>query len=117
VRSVVIYPQARLESADSNLLHVTPKDTFPPAAPQGLQVTYVPADGETPAHLELSWSINGEPDLSGYNVYRGDEATAPVRLNPETLLSPAFRDMSAVTGRTLSVHRHRNRSGRKRERS
>jgi hypothetical protein len=99
VRSVVIYPQARLESADSNLLHVTPKDTFPPAAPQGLQATYVPADGETPAHLELSWSINGEPDLSGYNVYRGDEATAPVRLNPETLLSPAFRDMSAVTGR------------------
>jgi hypothetical protein len=102
VRSLVIYPQVRLESADSNLLQVTPKDTFPPAAPQGLQVMYVPADGETPAHLELSWSINGEPDLSGYNVYRGDDATAPVRLNPETLLSPAFRDMSAVTG-----HRYR----------
>jgi hypothetical protein len=98
VRSVVIYPQARLESADSNLLPVTPQDIFPPAAPQGAQVRYVPADGETPAHIELSWSINGEQDLSGYNVYRGDEATAPVRLNPETLLSPAFRDMSAVTG-------------------
>jgi fibronectin type 3 domain-containing protein len=77
---------------------VTPQDIFPPAAPQGAQVRYVPADGETPAHIELSWSINGEQDLSGYNVYRGDEATAPVRLNPETLLSPAFRDMSAVTG-------------------
>jgi hypothetical protein len=102
VRSLVIYPQVRLESADSNLLHVTPKDVFPPAAPQGLQATYVPADGETPAHLELSWSINGEPDLSGYNVYRGDEGTSPVRFNPETLLSPAFRDMSAVTG-----HRYR----------
>ena len=74
MRSVVIYPQVRLESADSNLLQVTPKDIFPPAAPQGLQVMYVPADGETPAHIELSWSINGEPDLSGYNVYRGDEA-------------------------------------------
>ncbi len=98
VRSVVIYPQARLESADSNLLPVTPKDIFPPAAPQGVQVRYVPADGETPAHIELSWSINGEQDLSGYNVYRGDEGTAPVRLNPETLLSPGFRDMSAVTG-------------------
>lgn len=102
VRSLVIYPQVRLESGDSNLLHVTPKDTFAPAAPQGLQVTYVPADGETPAHLELSWTINGEADLSGYNVYRGDQGTAPVRLNPETLLSPAFRDMSAVTG-----HRYR----------
>jgi hypothetical protein len=98
VRSLVNYPQVRLEAEDSNLLHVTPKDVFPPAAPQGLQVTYVPADGETSAHLELSWSISGEPDLSGYNVYRGDQATAPVRLNPESLLSPAFRDMSAVTG-------------------
>jgi hypothetical protein len=98
VRSLVIYPGVRLESADSNLLRVTPTDTFPPAAPQGLQVTYVPADGDTPAHIELSWAINGEPDLSGYNVYRSEEGSAPVRLNPETLLSPAFRDMSAVTG-------------------
>jgi hypothetical protein len=98
VRSLVIYPEVRLESADSNLLHVTPQDTFPPAAPQGLQVTYVLADGDTPAHIELSWAINGEPDLSGYNVYRSEEGSAPVRLNPEALLSPAFRDMSAVTG-------------------
>jgi hypothetical protein len=98
VRSLVIYPETRLESADSNLLHVTPKDTFPPAAPQGVQVTNVPGDTEAPAHIELSWAINGEADLSGYNVYRSEDGSAPVRVNPETLLSPAFRDMSAVTG-------------------
>jgi len=100
VRSVVIYPKQTLESADSNLLRVTPKDTFPPAAPQGVQSAYVPADGETPAHVELSWSINGEPDLAGYSVYRSEEGTSPVRLNPDSLLSPAFRDMSALSGHT-----------------
>ena len=32
------------------------------------------------------------------------------RLNPELLLTPAFRDMNAVPGRDLFLHRHRGRS-------
>jgi hypothetical protein len=100
VRSVAQYPNGVIESGDSNLARVTPRDTFPPAAPQGLVVVFVPPVGEAPAHIELSWAINPETDVAGYNVYRSEREGAPgTRLNPELLLTPAFRDMNAVPGR------------------
>jgi hypothetical protein len=99
VRSVVQHSGAALESANSNLVVVTPRDTFPPGAPQGLLVVFVPKQGETVAHLELSWAINPETDVAGYNVYRGDQAGTPgTRLNTDLLLTPAFRDMNVQPG-------------------
>jgi hypothetical protein len=100
VRSVVQYSGHDLESSDSNLASTTPRDIFPPSAPQGLVVVFVPKVGDTPAHLELSWAINSETDIAGYNVYRSEQdGTLGTRLNPELLLTPAFRDMSASAGR------------------
>jgi hypothetical protein len=99
VRSVVGSGVEALESADSNLVTITPRDTFPPAAPLGLVVAVVPRESDTPAHLELSWAISPETDLAGYNVYRSDEAGARgAHLNPDLLLTPAFRDMNVQTG-------------------
>lgn len=100
VRSVVEYTGHDLESSDSNPAAVTPRDIFPPSAPQGLVVVFVPKAGDTPAYLELSWAINSETDIAGYNVYRSEQdGVLGTRLNPELLLTPAFRDMSAVAGR------------------
>lgn len=100
VRSVVRYSGHDLESSDSNLVTIARRDIFPPSVPQGLVVVFVPALGETPAHLELSWAINPETDIGGYNVYRSEQGgTLGTRLNSETLLTPAFRDMSAIAGR------------------
>jgi hypothetical protein len=100
VRSVAKYPEEALESGDSNWVTVTPKNVFPPAAPQGLVVVYVPAADATPAHLELSWAINSESDIAGYNVYRSEqEGASGTRMNSELLLTPAFRDMNALLGR------------------
>jgi hypothetical protein len=100
VRSVVPYPGASLESADSNSVVVTPKDIFPPSQPQGLVVVLVPAQTDAPASLDLSWAISPETDIAGYNVYRSEQAGVPgARLNGELLLTPAFRDMNAVPGR------------------
>lgn len=99
VRSVVDYTGAEVESADSNLAVVTPRDTFPPAAPQGLVVVLVPAQGDTPAHLELSWTAGPEPDIAGYNVYRSEQVgILGTRANTELLLAPAFRDMNVMMG-------------------
>jgi len=99
VRSLSQYPDVLLESADSNLVVVTPRDTFPPSAPQDLVVVLVPVQGQEPAHLDLSWAISPETDIAGYNVYRGEQESAPgTRLNPELLLTPAFRDMNVVPG-------------------
>jgi hypothetical protein len=99
VRSVAQYADRSIESADSQLAVVLARDTFPPAAPQGLVVVLVPAQGNVPAHLELSWAINAETDLAGYNVYRSGAAGAPgQRLNAAVLATPAFRDLDALPG-------------------
>ena len=103
VRSVVQYSGAAIESADSNFAGVSPRDTFPPAAPQGLVVVLVPRQGDSPAHFELSWSISPETDFAGYNVYRSEQAGAPgLRLNGEgpgkLLPTPAFSDMNVQPG-------------------
>jgi hypothetical protein len=99
VRSVVQYPGEALESANSNLAVVTPRDTFPPGAPQGLLAVLVLRQGEIAEHLELSWAINPETDIAGYNVYRSDQAgSLGNRLNTVLLLTPAFRDMNVQPG-------------------
>jgi hypothetical protein len=99
VRSVVKYSDAMLESDDSNLVLLTPRDTFPPAAPEGLVVVLLPAQAGVPAHWELSWAISPETDIAGYNVYRSEQVAASgTRLNSELLLTPSFRDMNVLPG-------------------
>jgi hypothetical protein len=101
VRSVAQYPGVQIESLDSDFATITPKDVFPPPAPQDLVAAFVPAAGGTAAYLDLSWSISAATDIAGYNVYRSEEASGPgTRVNSELLLTPAFRDMNALPGRT-----------------
>ena len=84
----------------SSMATVTASDIFPPAAPTGLEVALIPATGQTPAYIELSWAISSEADLAGYYVYRsGDENSPGERVSAEVLPSPAFRDMSVKSGR------------------
>jgi hypothetical protein len=100
VRSVLDYSGVSVESGDSNFLAITPRDTFPPAAPKGLVVVYVPAAAGVPAHVDSSWAVSPEPDLAGYQVYRSERDDAlGTRVNKQLLLTPAFRDMNVVSGR------------------
>lgn len=80
------------ESEDSPLAEITPRDTFPPAAPRALSAIYA-AEA-----VELVWTANAEPDLAGYNVYRREEGSPAQRLNPETLRTPIFRDTAVKAG-------------------
>ncbi len=104
VRSVTPYPGgASIESANSNLAEVSPRDTFPPGAPRGLVVIFVPRQGGSPAHLELSWDISPETDIAGYNVYRSEQEGVRGVLVSETaagklLPTPAFSDMNVQLG-------------------
>jgi hypothetical protein len=99
VRSVAQYPDLQVESLDSLPITVSPLDTFPPAAPQGLVVVLVPTQGAAPAYLDLSWSISAENDIAGYNIDRSEqEGAVGQKQNPELLRTPAFRDMNTVPG-------------------
>jgi len=100
VRSVALFGQDSVESADSAPVMITPRDIFPPAAPHALELAVMPATPQGPAYVELSWEISAEPDLAGYRVYRSDlEESSGERLNEELLPSPAFRDISVVAGK------------------
>jgi hypothetical protein len=104
VRSVAQYDQIRVDSADSNLATITRLDNFLPTPPEGLVVALIPAQDQSPAYLDLSWSISPDNDIAGYNIYRTEHGTegagAPrTKLNPALLLTPAFRDMNVAPGR------------------
>jgi hypothetical protein len=100
VRSIAQYDRLRINSADSNFASVTRQDTFPPSAPEGLVAALIPAQGSTPANIDLSWSISPDNDIAGYNIYRSEDAgAARHKLNDALLLTPAFRDMNILPGR------------------
>ena len=72
---------------------VTPKDTFPPAAPRGLQA--VAGDKA----ISLIWEPNAEADLAGYLVLR---AIAPggtlERLTPGPIRETTYNDATVSPG-------------------
>lgn len=116
VHSVATYEYGSVESADSNVLEVTPRDTFAPATPENLAATATPASNSVTAHVDLSWAINTESDLLGYNVYRSEMESGPgVRINAAPLITPVFRDNSVAAGkqyfyRVTAVDRSGNES-------
>jgi hypothetical protein len=99
VRSVIQIESQELESSDSQPVTVTPRDTFPPAAPQGIVAALLPGAAPGTVLVELSWSINLETDLAGYRVYRSEQdGTRGQLLSPDLLPTPAVRDTSVQPG-------------------
>lgn len=109
VRAAVMREGVRLESAPSPPGCVTPRDSFPPARPDGL--VSVGSEGA----ISLIWTPNTEPDLAGYIVLR---AVAPdtdmVPLTPEPIADTNFRDTvpagSRVSYAVQAVDKAGNRS-------
>jgi len=83
------------ESAPSDALSVTPKDTFPPAAPPRLDVVV------EKGVVILFWTPPSDVDTAGYRVYRRQvESERRELLTPEPVLNFSFRDAEAPAGRT-----------------
>lgn len=101
-RTVAQFSTITVESADSLPAVVMPRDTFPPAAPQGLEAVGIPATAHASAYVELTWSISPEADLAGYRVYRSQqEGERGQRIGPALLPSPAFHDNGVAAGQSF----------------
>jgi hypothetical protein len=93
VRAVQKVATATLESDPSAPTCVTPRDTFAPAAPKGLSVV------AGPGTINLSWDANGEADLAGYVVLRGEVPGDTLQpLTPSPLAATNFEDKTARPG-------------------
>jgi fibronectin type 3 domain-containing protein len=93
VQSVVKAGEGEAQSDLSNEFAITPVDTFPPAAPEGL--TAVPST----TSIELVWERNTEANIIGYRVYRA-LGNAAFELLADTQQLPSYSDHKIEAGKT-----------------
>jgi hypothetical protein len=91
---------AEVEGNDSPVATVFTRDIFPPAIPGGLEAV-ASGVGQKP-FVDLTWTPNTDPDLTGYNVYRREGTAEWVKLNHELVTSQVFRDENVTPGRTYT---------------
>jgi hypothetical protein len=88
--------EQQVESDDSPEVTIVAHDVFPPATPTGLEAVFS-GPGQKP-FIDLVWTPDSDADLAGYSVYRSESGTDAVKVNPDLVRSPAFRDTSVVPG-------------------
>lgn len=99
VRAVSIGNNAEpLESLESNIIKITPRDTFPPAAPNAVTIA------AAPNNLSLFFAANPETDIAGYRIYRTTDPnkakTEWTLLTKELLTTNTFQDVNVESGQT-----------------
>ena len=74
---------------------MTPRDTFPPAAPKNLQAV------GSAGVINLIWDANTDADLAGYLVLRGEAPGDTLQpLTPEPIKETRYQDRSIKPGVT-----------------
>ncbi len=90
VRSIATTVADEAEGKLSEVVTVTPTDTFPPTAPSGLRAV------STTSSVELSWDSNRDPDLARYQVFRNSLRIA------DGIERASFSDTTASPGQEYS---------------
>lgn len=92
---------AQVESLNSNSVPASPRDTFPPAAPDRPSVA---APEPTSARLAIFFAANKETDIAGYNIYRSTDPNLLkqdwTKLNQTLLTRTTFQDDRVESGKT-----------------
>jgi hypothetical protein len=89
-------PDIQVEGEDTPEIRIFADDVFPPSVPSGLQAVF--SGVGQPPFVDLIWAPSTEADLAGYNVYRREADGQPMRLNSESLKTPAYRDANVQSG-------------------
>ena len=89
---------AQVESLNSNVLPVSPRDTFAPSVPSPPSVA--PAAS---GRLSIFFAANPENDIAGYNIFRSTDPDLPkanwMKLNPTLLTRTSFQDDKVESGK------------------
>jgi hypothetical protein len=87
-----------VESGESNIVNILPKDTFPPSAPAAITLA------ATPTTISIFFATNPDKDVTGYKLYRSEDPdldkAAWVPLTPEPLTTNTFQDTRVEPGKT-----------------
>jgi hypothetical protein len=95
VRTVSLGMNAEpIESQESNIIDVTPKDTFSPASPSAITIA---ASLNT---ISIFFVANVEKDVIGYNIYRSIDKVTWQLLNDKLLETNTFQDAKVESGKT-----------------
>jgi hypothetical protein len=89
--------ELQIEGDDTPEIKVFADDIFAPAVPTGLQAVSSGPGQKT--FIDLVWAPVADIDLDGYNVYRHEAGEAAVKLNAESVKTPAYRDANIVPGK------------------
>lgn len=113
-------PPVSIEGDDTPEVGIFVDDIFPPAVPTGLQAVFSGPGQQT--FIDLVWTPVTDADLAGYNIYRHEPNTKPMKLNSVLVETPAFRDVNVVTGKAYfysvsAVDQRGNESARSEEAS
>lgn len=93
LRSVQQVASIEVESVSSEPGCITPRDTFPPAAPKGLSIV------AGPGSMNLSWDASKDADLGGYLVLRGEAPGDTLQpLMPTSITGTSFEDKTVTPG-------------------
>jgi hypothetical protein len=93
LRAVEKVSTVNLESPPSQPVCLTPRDTFPPAAPKGFSIV------AGPGTMNLGWDANTEADLAGYVVLRGEAPGDTLQpLTPAPISATSYEDKTVKPG-------------------
>jgi hypothetical protein len=90
-------PEIQVEGDDTPDVKVFAHDVFPPSVPSGLQAVASGPGQKT--FVDLVWAPVTDVDLDGYNIYRREAGSSPVKINAEPQKTPAYRDVSVASGK------------------
>lgn len=98
VRTVSLGGGEPVESLESNIIELKPKDVFAPRSPSAITIAAAPGS------LSIFFAVNTETDLAGYQVYRSNNSNQPhsewILLTKELLTTNTFRDTNVESGKT-----------------
>ena len=87
-----------IESLESKVITILPKDIFPPSPPSALTIA---ASTNT---ISIFFASNPENDVIGYKIYRSTDQTLPMTdwalITPQLLTTNTFQDLNVESGKT-----------------